>query len=149
MLEAMKRFDFRFQAVLDARQQALEDATRVLVAKQEKHAFAVDLLTQRRQALATVVAQGAVPGHQVNPSQLVLRQRYAARLRVEIDRRVQQLGLIDKEVETARQAVTVAHQEVRALEILLERDREAWRQAWLKEEQAQLDETNTQRFGRH
>lgn len=144
----MKRFEFRFEAVRKQRDAMLDQAKGRLGEVIGRHALAVELLEARRAELAELAAQTARPGQPIDPRRALLRQRHLHGLREEIGRRERQLESLQKVVDEARAAVAEAHHALRAIEVLEERDREAWVQETLREEQKEADERSAQRFGR-
>ncbi|MCK6574678.1 flagellar export protein FliJ [Myxococcota bacterium] len=144
----MKKFAFRFAAVLRQREIVLDQKRAVLSEAERKRTMAEELLTQRRQALNGQLNGGPRPNQSFDANAELVRQRFIHSLRQEIRRREQQLELIMQEVEAARAAVQEAHQALRAIEMLEEKDREAWRFALKRAEEKQTDETNAQRWGR-
>lgn len=143
----MKRFLFRFEAVLKQRNAILDQRTLQLAEVERKRALAVEILTQRRQSLTANLAAPSESGRSFDPHRELIRQRYLQRLRTEIAGREQQLLNIDAERETARVAVTEAHRGVRAMELLEGRDREEWAADARRAEEREADEQNAQRHG--
>jgi len=141
----VRRFMFRFEAVLKQRNAVLDQRTLELAEVERKRAMALDLLTRRRQSLATHVATSGVARGRFEPHRELIRQRYLQRLRAEIGRRELQLETIGEEHETARVAVTEAHRGVRAMELLEERDRTLWAAEVRRAEERENDEQNAQR----
>ncbi|MCA9540544.1 MAG: flagellar FliJ family protein, partial [Myxococcales bacterium] len=68
--------------------------------------------------------------------------------REEINRRAHQLAQLDAEFEAAQAKVAAAWRALRAIEVLEERDRAAWKLEMGRAEQQEADERNAQRFGR-
>ena len=58
------------------------------------------------------------------------------------------MNLLIEEVEASRLAVAQAYRDVRALEVLEERDRAVWLEEMRIAEQKENDDHNSQRFGR-
>lgn len=144
----MKRFKFRFAVVLRQREIVLDQKRAAMAEVDRKRVLAEDLLAQRRQSLDAQLAGGPRPNQLFDANAELVRQRYIHSLRQEIARRDQQLELIRQELNTARQAVTEAHQALRAIEILRDKDEEAWRLEMKRAEEKQTDETNAQRWGK-
>jgi len=144
----MKKFRFRFQAVLQQREIVLDEKRGVLAEAQRKRALAESLLDERRDALAAQLNGGPQANTAFVPAAELVRQRYIMSLRQEIRRREQQLTQIDQEVEKARAAVTEAHQALRAIEVLREKDEAEWRFELKRTEERNTDEHNSSRHGR-
>lgn len=144
----MKKFAFRFAAVLRQREIVLDQKRAEFSEVERKRVLAEDLLTQRRQTLDGQLAAGPRPNQSFDANAELIRQRFIHSLRQEIRRREQQLELIRQELEAARLAVTGAHQNLRAIELLREKDEAAWRHELKRAEEKQTDETNSQRWGR-
>lgn len=126
-------------ALLEVAQAALAEVGR-------RHVLAVELLAARREHLQTLGAQS--PRGAFNPQTETIRQHHLQAVRLEIGRRTVQLERLDEELESARVAVAEAHRGVKAMEILEERDRDAWKAEARRLEQIEVDERNSQRFER-
>lgn len=144
----MKKFAFRFAAVLRQREIVLDQKRAELTEVERKRQLADDLLGQRRQALNGHLNAGPRPNQSFDANAELIRQRFIHSLRQEIRRREQQLEMIGQELERARQAVAEAHQALRAIELLRDKDFEAWKFEMKRAEERQTDETNAQRWGR-
>ncbi len=144
----MKKFAFRFAAVLRQREIVLEQKRVALGEVERKRIMAEELLTQRRTTLDGHLASGPRPNMAFDASAELVRQRFIHSLRQEIGRREQQMEMIAQELNTAREAVNAAHQALRAIEMLREKDEAAWRFELKRSEERQTDETNSQRWGR-
>lgn len=144
----MKKFAFRFAAVLRQREIVLDQRRAELSEVDRKRLLAEDLLEQRRLALTGELNSGPRPNRTFDANAELIRQRFIHTLRQEIRRREQQLDQILQELEAARKAVATAHQELRAIELLREKDEAAWRFELKRAEEKQTDETNSQRWGR-
>jgi flagellar export protein FliJ len=145
----MKKFRFRFEAVLHQREIVLDEKRGVLAEAQRKRSLAESLLEERRAALLSQLQAGPRVHTAFDASTELVRQRYILSLRQEIRRREQQLALIEQEVEKARVVVTEAHQAMRAIEVLREADEAEWRHAMKRDEERTTDEHNSSRHGRH
>lgn len=144
----MKRFEFRFEAVRKQRDAMLDQAKGKLGEVIGRYTLAVDLLAERRQSLSLLASHTPQPGQPIDPRRALLRQRHLQALRDEIGRREHQLEALQKAVDEARAEVAKAHHALQAIEVLEERDREAWRDEMRREEQKEADERSAQRFGR-
>lgn len=142
----MRRFKFRFEAVKKQRSALLDVAQADLAEVLRRHGLATDLLAQRRAHLATTGA--SAPSGTFDAHAEVIRQHHIQAVRLEIQRREVQLERLDEELTEAREKVAEAHRAKRAMEILEERDREAWQAEAKRAEQAEADEQSAQRFGR-
>lgn len=142
----MRRFRFRFEAVLKQRAALLDAARGELAEIMGRHTLSERLLGERRAQLDAMLTReetGVIDaGHEM------LRQRHIYTVREEVRRREYQLGQLEEHLEAARQAVTEAHRELRAIEILEERDRETWVEEVKREEQKSNDDLNSARSGR-
>ena len=144
----MKKFRFRFQAVLQQREIVLDEKRGLLAEAQRKRALAESLLDERRDALTAQLNGGPQANTAFVPAAELVRPRYIMSLRQEIRRREQQLTQIDQEVEKARTVVTEAHQALRAIEVLREKDEAEWRFEFKRAEERNTDEHNSSRHGR-
>ncbi len=142
----MRRFKFRFEAVKKQRSALLEVAQGAMGEVQRRHTLATDLLAQRREHLATLGAQS--PTGAFNPQKETIRQHHLQATRLEITRRATQVERLEEELNAARQKVAEAHRALKAMEIIEERDLEAWKAEAKRLEQVEVDERNAQRFER-
>lgn len=141
---AVKKFRFRFEAVQRQRSAVLDAATAEMAEVMTRRELAASLLAERRHALDTLTAEGPRPGRPFDPRHEMVRQRHLGALREEIRRREVQVKRLDEVLAEARAKVAEAHRALRAIEILEERDRDAWRAEARKEEQREIDERNAQ-----
>ena len=144
----MKKFEFRLSAALKARNVALDAAKTELADVSSRHALAEKLLQSRRDDLMTLAQSDREPGTPLDAHRELLMQRHQHQVREEIGRREHIVFKLVEEMEEARQKVAEAYREVRALEVLEERDRLEWIEETRREEQKENDEHNSQRFGR-
>ena len=144
----MKKFKFRLSAALKARNVALDAAKTELADVSGRHALAEKLLQSRREDLMALVQSDHEPGRSLDAYRELLRQRHQHQVREEIGRREHIVIKLIEEMDEARQKVADAYREVRALEVLEERDRLEWIEETRREEQKENDEHNSQRFGR-
>lgn len=144
----MKRFKFRLAAVRDQRQVVLDQK---LARKAEVLAELEQALAERAQ-LEQVYLQtlhgGPKVGERFNAQVETWRQLQLFSLREELMLRDRELVKIQERLEQAQQEVTEAHKDLKAMEILERKDREAWQHEYKIYEQKETDEVNTTRFGR-
>ncbi len=142
----MRRFRFRFEAVQKQRTALLDEARGVLAEVMGRHTLAERLLAERRQELDEALERS--DDGPITPGKEMLRQRHIFTLREEVRRREYQMSQLEERLDAARVAVSEAHRGVRALEILEERDREAWVLETKREEQKINDDLVGSRSGR-
>lgn len=142
----MKKFQFRMAPALAARRTLLEAAQGELAEVQNRRQYAIELLEERRAGL--LEAAGARSSESFDPASELLRQRHLKHLRDEIGRREHQILQLDTLVEQARDKVTEAYRDVRALEVLEEKDKAIWREETRREEQKENDDFGSQRHNR-
>jgi len=142
----MRRFRFRFEAVQKQRSALLDEARGVLAEVMGRHTLAERLLAERRQELNEALER--TDDGPITPGQEMLRQRHVFTVREEVRRREYQMTQLEERLEAARVAVSEAHREVKALEIIEERDREAWVLENKREEQKINDDLIGSRHGR-
>lgn len=144
----MKRFRFRFAAVVKQRSAHLDAATTALSVERRKRLE----LEQQRAGLvdewAAIRAGGPTVGVEFNAHFELLRHRSVQAKYAAITALDGRLKDADTAIETARLAVTEAHRELKAMQKLEERDRAHWLKESRREEQKEADERNAQRFGR-
>lgn len=136
----MKAFQFRLAAALHHRELLLEIAQSELAEALEKLNLATDLIDQCKVKLQTYVDAAPTAGAQFDPNQDLIRQRHIYHIRQEIDRRkamVKQLSDLHQEKVAA---VAEAHRNVRAMELLEEKEKAAWLLEAKRNEQKELDE---------
>ena len=143
----MKAFKFRFAAALRQRNLLLDAATGALAEAESRRVLAEKLLLERRQLVHELASQERASGP-FDPNAELIRQRHLYGLREEIQRREVLLAQLTELVEEKRQEVAEAHRDLRAMEILEEKEREAWRKEVLSEEQKETDDRNSQRHNR-
>lgn len=144
--ECVRRFVFRFEAVKRQRDAMLDVAKGELAEVVQRHTLATELLAEKRAALAASTA-GRASGA-LDPRRERIRQLHLHALRDEIGRRERQLAELEEALAEVRGKVAEAHRRLRAIEVLEERDREAWKLETAREEQQEADERSAQRFGR-
>ena len=145
----MLKFKFRFKAVQHQRQVILD----------QKLAIKAEILAERERALnerahlealyQQSLTGGAKVGEQFDAQTETWRQLNLFSLREEIKLKDQELDEIDKRLDEAQNEVTEAHRNLRAMEVLEEKDRDAWKHEYRIFQQKETDEINTTRFGRH
>ena len=139
----MKAFKFRLQAALQHRELLLEVAQSDLAQAIEKLDLAEKLLVECHARIQTFVDAAPKSGSQFDANQELIRQRHIYQIREEVDRR----EAIVKQLEEAKQekvdAVAQAHRDLRALEILEEKEKAAWLLEFKRNEQKELDEFGT------
>ena len=131
---------------LAARRTLLEAAQGELAEIQSRRQYAIELLEERRAGLLT--AASSRESNQFDPGAELVRQRHLKHLRDEIGRREHQLLQLETLVEEARDKVAEAYRDVRALEVLEEKDKAIWREETRREEQKETDDFGSQRFKR-
>ncbi len=104
----------------------------------------LDALNER----LTEAASRPRPTGAFDPRREALRQRHLEGMRQDQDRRREALRKLDGLMEAAQQKVVQAHREVKAMEVLQDRDRAAWEKENRRLEEREADEQNAQRFKR-
>ena len=144
----MKRFRFRFTAVLDQRQVILDQK---LALKAEVLAER-DRVLQERAHLEAMYQQTLVGGAKVgeifNAQAETWRQLRLFSLREEMTLKERELERIDKRLDEIQQEVTEAHRDLKAMEIIKDKDLKKWKHEFHVHQQKETDEINTTRFGR-
>ena len=143
----MKKFRFRLEAALRQREAVLDNAKIELNEVSQRRDLAQNLLSDRQESLLVISQQGPQVGGQIDPGGELIRQRHMHVLREEIRRREQQVDHLERLREERRLKVVEAHRDLRALEILRERDYAAWLAEFKYQEQKETDERNSARFG--
>ncbi|MEE2787646.1 MAG: flagellar export protein FliJ [Myxococcota bacterium] len=144
----MKKFRFRLAPALSARRTILEAIQGELAEVLSRQSLAEELLEQREQALKALAAITPKAGQPFDPGNELIRQRHLKQVRDEIERRQHQLSELNRVVDETRDKVAEAFRDVRALEILEEKDREHWKVETRRDEQKESDDFGAQRHGR-
>ena len=144
----MKKFRFRLAPALSARRTILEAVQGELAEVLSRQSLAEELLEQRHAALQAMALVTPKSGQPFDPGSELIRQRHLKQVRDEIERRQHQLSELNKLVDETRDKVAEAFRDVRALEILEEKDREAWQLETRREEQKENDDFSAQRHSR-
>ena len=144
----MKRFKFRFAAVKDQRQvildQKLAKKANVLAELNQAHAEKEHLQTLYYQSLHG----GAQVGQLFNAQQETWRQLRLFSLREEIEAAERKITSLEEKLAEIQKEVTEAHRDLKAMEVIEEKDKKAWRHEFKVHQQKETDEINTTRFGR-
>ncbi len=141
----MRAFRFRFEAVLKQRKLLLEQAQTALAAQKEICTKQEEVLLALEEQLQKTGAEGPQVGSPLDLRREALRQRFRADLRAQIEAQKAQLLREEERLELLLKQLREAHREFRAMEVLEERDREAWRTEFRRAEQKEADEQNNQR----
>lgn len=145
----MRRFDFRFQRVLDlkesveeARKAALGEVTAVLNRERE-------LLARMRQSRRQYQQAGNnLPKSRLHPPLLGLNASYLLRLEREIGEQLGHIRRVEAMVEDRRQKLMEATKERRVFEILKEKAWDTHQREAKRQERIQLDEIGEQLYAR-
>jgi flagellar biosynthesis chaperone FliJ len=144
----MKRFRFRFTAVLDQRQVILDQK---LALKAEVLAER-DRVLQERAHLEAMYQQTLVGGAKVgeifNAQAETWRQLRLFSLREEMTLKERELEKIDERLDEIQREVTEAHRNLKAMEIIKDKDFKKWKHEFNIHQQKETDEINTTRFSR-
>lgn len=143
----MPKYKFRLETLQNVRQ-ARRDERRVSLAE----AFQAGALLDERQAeLAAertelrALQRSAGSGQFLDVNRLLEAQRYELVLKARGQEIANQRSLLETETERRRQALVEADRDVRALELLDDRQRREHQRQALRAEYKQLDETAAQR----
>jgi flagellar export protein FliJ len=143
----MPKYKFRLETLRNVRQ-ARRDERRIALAE----AFqAGDLLDERQAELAAeqtelrTLQRSAGSGRFLDVNRLLEAQRYELVLKVRGQEIANQRALLETETERRRQALVEADRDVRALQLLDERQRREHQRQARRAEYKQLDETAAQR----
>lgn len=143
----MKVFKFRFETLLRHRLREEEQASAAVA----EHVAACGAIRRRieqhRQAGEQAVRQITASLHgAVDVEALRDSASYAAKMRVLCAREAMKLRDAEVELEKIRAALRVCMQRRRAIELLRDRDKAAWRREMLRKEAAVFDELSNQRY---
>ena len=136
----MKRFRFRLEAAKNHRELLLELARAELSEVVEKLSLAEKLLNDCEGNVLNFVQQAPRHGDTFDPRSELVRQRHIYQLREEVNRRkalVKQLLTLKQEKVDA---VAEAHRNLRAMELLEDKERANWQLEIKRREQKEMDE---------
>ncbi|MGB0647039.1 MAG: flagellar export protein FliJ [Bradymonadia bacterium] len=141
----MKAFQFRLAAALHHRELLLEIAQSELAEALEKLNLATELMEECQSKLKVYVDAAPLAGAQFDPNQDLIRQRHIYHIRQEIDRRQAMIKQLTDLHQEKVSAVAEAHRNVRAMELLEEKEKAAWLLEAKRNEQKELDEFGTRK----
>ena len=144
----MKRFKFRLAALKGQRQVILDQKLAVKAEVLAELNRAQAERQQLEQRYIQTLHSGPKVGERFNAQVETWRQLQLFALREEMSAKDRQIQEINQRLEEAQRAVTEAHRDLRAMELLEEKDRKAWRHEYKIHQQKETDEINTTRFGR-
>ena len=141
----MKRFKFRLEAAKNHRELLLELARSELAEVVLKIELAENLLNQCQSTVRAFVDQAPRHGDTFDPRAELVRQRHIYQLRDEVDRRRAMVVQLESLRIEKMDAVAEAHRNLRAMELLEEKERQSWAADMKKAEQKLLDEFGNRR----
>ena len=144
----MKRFKFRFAAVKDQRQVILDQK----LAKKAQALAELNQAIAEKDHLQNLYQQtlhgGAQVGQLFNAQEETWRQLRLFSLREEIQSADQKIAELEEKLAEIQEEVTEAHRDLKAMEVIEDKDKKAWRHEFKVHQQKETDEINTTRFGR-
>ena len=141
----MKKFQFRLAAALMARNAHLELMQGELGQVNSRLSLAEELLEKRDKLFQELAGHTPKIGSSFEPALALQHQRHLDQLREEIKRRTEIVRQLNLERDQAQEKVADAYKDVRALEILEEKDRKKWRIEMKRDEQKIADDLSGQR----
>ena len=141
----MKKFEFRLAAALMARNAHLELMQGELAQVNSRLSLAKELLEKRDKLFQGLAGHTPKIGSSFEPALALQHQRHLDQLREEIKRRTEIVRQLNLERDQAQEKVADAYKDVRALEILEEKDRKKWRLEMKRDEQKIADDLSGQR----
>tara|TARA_B100000900_G_C20313050_1_gene606978 strand:+ start:100 stop:540 length:441 start_codon:yes stop_codon:yes gene_type:complete len=141
----MKKFEFRLAAALMARNAHLELMQGELAQVNSRLSLAEELLEKRDKLFQGLAGHTPKIGSSFEPALALQHQRHLDQLREEIKRRTEIVRQLNLERDQAQEKVADAYKDVRALEILEEKDRKKWRLEMKRDEQKIADDLSGQR----
>ena len=145
----MSKFAFRYEALLQHRRN-IEDRSQREMAERVRTRM---ILTNQLEGMQQDIGRSkqdlgdALVGR-VDLSRVGEFTRFNAQATVRGRQLVRRLAELEKHVEQARQQLTTAMQQRKALELLRERDLEQWKRDQARKETAELDELASQAYTR-
>jgi flagellar FliJ protein len=145
----MKRFKFKFAAVLRVRQNREENALRVLGnaqrAYQAELAVKASLLSDLEKSLERREALGV---EAIGIRSFQLEQDFITGTKQRVTRQDQAIVRASRTVEKSLRLYLTARKETKMLEVLREKDFSEFKRVVAKKEQKELDELSAMRFGK-
>ena len=131
---------------LDQRRRALEDTQRTMHAHVRRVEEELAVLASAEQRVQTVLhqidaVQRPEAGQPLSVATLGDLERLLLRCEAQVQAQAERVAAVRAEADEARQAVAAAHQQVRALELVLENRAAARAEARRRAEQRETDET--------
>jgi flagellar export protein FliJ len=131
---------------LDQRRRTLEDAQQAMYAQMRRINEEVAVLALAEQRVQTVLhqmdeVQRPTDGERLSVETLGDLERLLLRCEAQVQAQAERLAVVRAQADESRKAVAAAHQQVRALELVLEKRAAARAQARSRAEQRETDET--------
>ena len=138
--------DVGLLVALDQRRRALEDAQRTMHIHARRIEEELAVLAHAEQRVQAVLhqiddVQRPADGHRLSVETLGDLERLLLRCEAQVQAQAERVAAVRAEADQARQAVAAAHQQVRALELVLENRATARAEARRRAEQRETDET--------
>jgi flagellar export protein FliJ len=144
----MKRFKFRFTAVKNQRQVILDQKLAKKAAALAELNQAIAELQHLQGLYIATLQGGPAVGELFNAQQETWRQLRLFSLREEIQQQEHLIAQLEERLAEIQEEVTEAHRDLKAMEVIEKKDREAWKKEFKAHQQKETDEINTTRFGR-
>jgi flagellar export protein FliJ len=138
--------DAALLVALDQRRRGLEDAQQAMYAHMRRINEEVAVLAHAEQRVQVVLhqmdeAQRPAEGEPLSVDTLGDLERLLLRCEAQVQAQSERVAIVQAESDEARKAVAAAHQQVRALELVLERRAAVRAEARQRAEQRETDET--------
>ena len=143
----MARFHFKYEAVLRQRQAVEDQRQRELATHlRHRHILSEQLGRMRRTVKETrqQLGQGLVGS--VDVERIRQFAQYSGHVTVQVQQMMQRLGEIERQIDSAREALTEAMRQRKAMEILRDKQYQQWLLEQRRREVLELDELAVQRF---
>ena len=137
----MARFRFKLEAVLQHRRNLEDVAQRELAKTLRQRMILTDQLRSMQQTITESKRQlGDGLSGRVDLDQIGQFARYSGQVRLRAQAIVVRLAGVEKEIQAARERLMEATRDRKALELLEERQRQAWQAEQDRREAAELDD---------
>jgi flagellar FliJ protein len=144
----MKRFKFKFAAVLKVRESREENALRTLGQAQQAYqaelAIKAELLSKLKSSLERRESLGI---EAIGIDSFQLEQIFITGTKQRIVRQDQAIMRASRTVEKSLRAYLAARKETRMIEVIREKDLKEFKKSQAKKQQKELDELSSMRFG--
>ena len=149
----MSRFVFSLQTVLELREREERDEQRAVAQLEQERVAMEGRLRSLQASISTCKTElrdalAAADGAPMDPRQVRLQMNASLHMQAKAQETVLQLAGLHRRLDEARVGLREAARRRRAMEVLRDRQQDAWKDEQRRREEAQLDELAVMRAGR-